>query len=121
MGKRVVRTRSGLRMVLHGEERELAMANPSIVPSLRLRCVTSRSGAPGMPFCIANHRESMVLRGDKHLAGAEIMYRMVSTPVAVGQLRGFAPEGEAHQLVSEADPERGETVLRRGRGWCSSA
>ena len=44
----VVRARSGLGMVLNGEDRQPLVAETFDGPSFRFTWVTSRSGAPGM-------------------------------------------------------------------------
>ena len=53
-------------------------------------------------------REAVVLRGDFHLAGAEVLHRMVGAPVAELELEGLAPASQAQDLVAEADPEKGD-------------
>ena len=104
---------SGLRMVLDGEQRKLAMANSldgSIVQvdvsHLERRCA-------GDAATLAKHREAMVLRCDEDLVVAQISHRMVSTAMTVRQLRGPASVGEPHQLVAEADPKRREPGIRQ--------
>src|SRR5260370_887850 len=69
---------------------------------------------------IAPYRESMVLRGDKYLSGRKIAHGMVAAAMAVRELHGFAPKGEAEELVAEADAEDrhaavGQVAQRRDR------
>lgn len=104
---------SGLRMVLDGEQRKLAMSNSldgSIVQvdvsHLERRCA-------GDAATLAKHREAMVLRGDEDLVVTQISDRVVSTAMAVRQLRGPAAVGESHQLVAQADAERREPGTRQ--------
>src|SRR5919112_6194048 len=54
---------------------------------------------------IANYCESMVLSGDQHLPGTSISDRVIAPTVTVGQLGRGAPECEAYELMSQADPE----------------
>ena len=65
-----------------------------------LKCVRARNAA-GVP----SNGEAMVLRRDKYLPGFEIPHRVVTAPMAVRELHRFSPQGQAEQLVSEADPE----------------
>ena len=106
--KRVVGPRRGLGMVLHSEKRELAMANPLDGPVVEIEVRHLERGRSGNAVCIANHSETMVLGGDEHLVGADIAYRVVPSPMTVGQLSSGAAIGESHELVPEADTERGE-------------
>ena len=104
-----MRPRCGLGMVLHCEERELAMANPLDGPVVQIEVRDLERGRSGNAVLIANHSETMVLGGDEHLIGADVAYRVVSASVTVGQLGGPAAVGEPHQLVPETDAEGGET------------
>ena len=49
--------------------------------------------------------EAVVLRGDLDAAGAEVFDRMVAAAVAELELVGLAAEGQAEELVAEADAE----------------
>ena len=51
------------------------------------------------------HGEAVVLAGDHHAAGVEILHRMVGAVVAELHLHGLRAGGEAQQLVAEADAE----------------
>ena len=82
-------------MVLHGEERELAVAHALDGAVVQVEVGDLEAGRAGNPVRVANYSEAMVLRGDEHLAGAEVAHRMVPAAVAVGQLGRLAPEGEA--------------------------
>ena len=61
------------------------------MPSYRLWCVTTRSGRqrPGL------HREPVVLRGDLHAAGLEVLHRVVAAAVPELQLEGPGAQREA--------------------------
>lgn len=101
--------RRSLGMVLHCEERELAMANPLDGPIVQIEVRHLERGRSGNAVCIANHSETMVLGGDEHLIGPDVAYRVVSASVTVGQLGGATAIGEPHQLVPETDAEGGKT------------
>src|ERR1700690_4614051 len=49
------------------------------------------------------HAKTMVLRGDFHLVGEKILYRMVRAVMPKFELEGFPAKGQATQLVPEAD------------------
>ena len=51
------------------------------------------------------HGETVVVRGDLHLAGGTVKDRLVDTAVAVVQLVGAVAKGSTKQLVAEADTE----------------
>src|SRR4051812_1190014 len=73
--QRVVRAGSGLGMILHGEQRELAVANSldgavvQIEMSYFERCCARDTAG------ISNHREAMVLSGNQHLIRPHIANR----------------------------------------------
>ena len=64
------------------------------------------SGSAGNAVRIPNHSEAMVLGRDEYLPGAEIAHRVISAAMAVRHLRRLSPEGQSHQLMTEADSER---------------
>ena len=48
----------------------------------------------GNPLRTANHSKAMVLGGDEHLLAAEVAYRVVATPVTIGELGSCRPVGK---------------------------
>src|SRR5687768_10461813 len=97
---------SGLRMVLNGEQRQLAMPNSFDGSIVQVDVRHLERGRAGNAATLAKHREAMVLRGDEDLVVAQIANRVVSTAMTVRQLPGPTAVGESHQLVAEADAER---------------
>ena len=95
-------------MILDGEERELAVAHPFDRPIVEVQMVDFKAARPGNAIRIANHREAMVLRGDEDLTRADVAHGMVTAAMPIGKLRGVAPEGEADELMPQADTERGK-------------
>ena len=71
VGERVVGTRSGLGMVLHGEEWKLAMPNSLYGPVIQVQVGHLQRGRAGNPGSLSNHREAMVLGGDENLIGPQ--------------------------------------------------
>src|SRR3954451_15652373 len=49
--------------------------------------------------------EAMVLAGNPHLAGIQILHRVVGAVVPELHLKGLRARSEAHELVTEADAE----------------
>ena len=98
----------GLGMILHREQRELAMANPLDGPIVQIEVRHLERGRSGDAVCVANHSETMVLGGDEHLIGSDVAYRVVPASMTVGQLRRGAAVSEPHELVPEADAEGGK-------------
>src|SRR5437899_9669954 len=104
---RVVRTRRGLRMVLDGKRRQLAMTQ-----SLARAVVEIDMGRhPARTLHrFRFHREAVILRGDLHLAGHEILYRMVRAVMPEGQLVRPATRSEAEDLVAQTDAKDGDSA-----------
>ena len=102
---RVVRAGSGLGVVLHAEQRQRAMAQAfqRVVVQVDVRqfdfALLQRIGIDG---------EVVVVRGDLDLAGRECLHRMVAAVVSELELVGLAAEGEADELMAEADAEDGD-------------
>ena len=74
-----MRTGGGLRVILDGEERELAVAHPFDRSIVEVQMGDFKAARPGNAVRIANHREAMVLRGDEDLTRADFA---VSPPKA---------------------------------------
>ena len=106
----IVRARSSLGVVLHGERGDVLTSqalNHVVVQThvgdhdlteLGVRC----------GHVVANrrvHSEAVVLRGDFNLAGGLVHDRLVDAAVTEGQLVGAEAQGAAKQLVTEADAE----------------
>ena len=49
--------------------------------------------------------ESMILRGDHHLACPEVFHRLVGASVSEFQLEGSSSESQTKKLVSQTDPK----------------
>jgi len=94
-------------MVLHGEQRELAVPDSldSSIIQIQVRRLESRcTRDTGL---VANHSEAMVLRGDEHLIIPNVTHRVVTSSVAIRQLRSATPEGESHELMTETNSKGG--------------
>ena len=100
--------RGGLGMVLHCEERELAMANPLDGPIVQIEVRHLQRRRSGNAVGVANHSETMVLGGDEHLIGSDVAYRVVPASVTVRQLGRGAAISQPHELMAEADAEGGK-------------
>ena len=62
------------------------------------------------------HTEPVVLGGDFHFACFQIFDRLVTAPVAELQFKGFPPQCQAQQLMSQADAENGPSANLFGYG-----
>src|ERR1035438_5024585 len=91
-------------MVLHAEDRLLAVAEAFESPVVQIDVGD---------FDVVEierirvHREAVIVRGDFDAAGELMAHRMVGAAMSELQLVGFAAEGEAEQLVAQADAEDG--------------
>ncbi len=99
-----MRARRGLGVVLHGEGRELlvAQALQGVVVQVDMgefHC--------GVGDGVQVHREAVVLAGDLHPAGEAVFHGLIAAPVAELELKGLAPQGQAHELMPQADAEQG--------------
>jgi hypothetical protein len=56
--------------------------------------------------------EAVILAGDRHLAGQQVLHRLVAAVVAELELEGAAAHRQSEQLMTEADAED----RRAGRG-----
>jgi hypothetical protein len=100
-----VRTRRCLGMVLHGEERQLTMANALDRSVVQVEMGYPKRRSAGHPRPVTNYRKAMVLRGDKNLIRPEIPYRVVTPSVAVRELGRGTAIGKADQLMTQANAE----------------
>ena len=106
VGKGVVRSRRCLGMILHGEERKLAVPNTLDGAVVEVQVRDLEVAGPGDFVSISNHRKAMVLRRDEHMIRAKVTDRMIAAAVPVRELRRFSAIPEADELMPEADPER---------------
>ena len=104
---------SGLRVVLDGEKRKLAMPNSLDGSIVQVDVRHLERWRAGDAATLAKHSEAMVLRGDEDLVIAQVANRMVSTAMTVWQLCSSPAVREPHQLMAEADAERRERGIRQ--------
>ena len=104
---RVVRSRTGFRVVLHAEHRLMAVGHRRhrAVVEVQMGDVHLVLGkACGV------ERKPMVLAGDLHLASGAA--GMVESAMAVTKLERFTTEGQTEDLMAEANPEQRQRLLR---------
>src|SRR3972149_5602298 len=95
---------TALRMVLNGENRQLAMGHPFDRPIVQVHVGHLELVREGLRL----DRESVILGRDVDPAGTEVLHRLVPPAVTELQLEGARPEGEGNELVAEADPQEGD-------------
>src|SRR6266480_7783843 len=49
--------------------------------------------------------KTVILRGDRHFAAAQVFHRLIRAAMSKFQLEGRSAEGEAKHLVPETNPE----------------
>ena len=110
--KGIMRAGRSLRMVLHGEERQLPMSDSlyGSVVQVQVRHFECW-GARDSSF-VPNHSEAMVLRRDQHLVIAQVLDWMVATSVTVGELRSAATVCQADQLMAKTDSKSRKSRTR---------
>src|SRR6266511_3706171 len=98
----VVRPRRSLRVVLHGEHGQLAVAHALGGAVIE---IDVRLHETGLLHGLRVHGEAMVLRGDLDTAGEEILDWMIGAVVTELELLRLSAERQAENLVAEADAE----------------
>ncbi len=98
---RIMRPRRRLRMMLHREDRQVAVADP--FHGLVIQVFMPQTG--GIAQRIQINGKTVILGGNLHLAGGHIHNRQVGTMVAEGELDGLAAQGQSKQLVPQTDAE----------------
>src|SRR5258705_4597841 len=88
-------------MVLHGEHRLAGMAEPFDRAVIKVEMGHLDVGRQRARI----DGESVILRGDFHLARLELLDRMVRAAMAELQLERLSADGEAEDLVTQADAE----------------
>ena len=110
-GRRAGRGR--LRMVLDGKDRHVPVPQPLDRPVVQVHVghlELRRAWDPGLRSPL--DRESVILRRDQDAAGRELLHRVISAAVAVRHLDRVRAEGEAQDLMAEADPEDRHACVR---------
>src|SRR5713226_10660731 len=89
-------------MILHAEEWKGAVSHAfvGVIIQVDVRDFYVTGGQR-----VRIHAEAVILRGDFYLLGEQILDGMIRTMVAELQLEGFSAQGEAAQLVAEANAE----------------
>ena len=93
----------GLRVVLDGKDGEPGVPQPLDRPVVQIQVGHRQFRGPGNAGFRALDRKSVVLGGDQHLPGRQLLDGVIAAPVAVRELGGRATEGESDQLVGIAD------------------
>src|SRR5208282_1048213 len=88
-------------MILHGEERhpDAAQAFDGVVVEVYMRQLRAAAHRIGVK------RDAMILRCDFHLAGAQILDRVIGAMMPEIQFVGFSSEREAENLMPETNSE----------------
>src|ERR1051326_1395031 len=115
----ILRSRTGLRMVLHGEDR-LALDSQSFVAAVEERDMCHLY-VPGQ--ALGDHTEAVVLAGDLDPARLDVLHGMIGAAMANRHLFRAAAEREGKELVAEADAKdrllRFHELPQRGHGVCT--
>ena len=96
----------GLGVVLHGEHRP-ALDLQALERAVEERRVgLDHAGGQGLPV----DDEAVVLAGDRHPAGFQVLDRMVGAPVPEVHLEGPGAQRQGQNLVAQADAEHGQAA-----------
>ena len=96
----IVRPRRSLRMILHTEQRQVAVtqAFERLIIQINVRELDF-----GLRQRVGIDGEIVVMRGDLDFAGVELLDRMIAAVVSEFEFESFAAERDAGQLMPEAD------------------
>src|SRR2546429_804595 len=94
---RIVRPRRSFRVILHAKERHFFVAHAFVGVIVQ---VDMRDFHVARRKRIGVHGKTVVLRGDFHLFGEKILYRMIRAVMAEFQLEGFRSEEHTSELQS---------------------
>ena len=102
------RPRARLGMVLHRERRPVGAGDPLVgaVEQRHMRHLRVRRQR------VRIHRETMVLAGDLHLPGRQILHRLVGAAMAALQLVCLRTQRQGQQLMAEADAEHRHAAIK---------
>src|SRR5258706_4935525 len=100
--RRVMRAGAGFGVILHAKDRQRAMAESfdGVVVEIQMR----HHAAFGFQR-FSLDRKTMVLAGDFHATGIQILYRLISAAMAEFQLECVGSDRPSQQLVPKADAE----------------
>lgn len=101
--ERIVRSRTGLRVVLHAEYRI-----PDVRHALQGTVVQVDVGGLELFQRIGIDGIAVVLAGDLNFSGKQVLDRMIGAPVAKLHLESVSAGGKRQQLVAQADGKGGQ-------------
>src|SRR6476659_1740975 len=101
---RDMRPGRSFRVILHAEQRQVAVAAASL--RLIVQVYVGQFDF-GLRQRVGIDREVVIVRRDLDLAGIELFHRMIAAVMSELQLESFAAERKAGELMSEADAEDG--------------
>src|SRR6185437_3271519 len=108
----VVWPRTGFRVSLEAEHR-LVLERESLQRAVEQRAVRrshiSRQGR-------LVHGEAMILAGDEHTAGIQVLHRVIGAVMAEFHFHRLRADGESENLVAEADAEYRQVGLQELAG-----
>ena len=88
-------SRRGFRVVLDGKDRKCFVPNAFHRSVVEIEVGHFQFGRSGNAGSGAFHRKTMILGGNQDLPGFQLAYRVVPSPVTIGQLHRLAAETEA--------------------------
>src|SRR5215467_6114619 len=99
---RVMRAGAGLRVILHAEQRQIAMAQAL---ERRVVQIYVRQLDFGLRQRVGIDGKIVIVRGNLDFAGAKLLHRMIAAVMPELELVGLATERDAGELVTETNAE----------------
>src|SRR5262252_5224501 len=113
---RIVRSGRRLGVILHAEQWRLLVAHAFARMVVQ---VDMRDFHVARRKRVRIDRETMILRGNLHLFGQQILHRMIRAVVPKFQLEGFAAKSQPAKLMSQANPKDGYLPNELANGFDS--
>ena len=107
--RRIMRPRRRFGMILHAKNRLRFVAQT--FDSLVVQIDPVNRNFFRQAFCV--HRKAVVLRGDFHLAGFQILHRLIAAAMAEFQFESFSAKRLAENLVAEANAKNGNAGINK--------
>ena len=98
----IVRSGTGFRVILNRKDRHVFMPKS-------LKCAVVEVDVGRFTACLFEtfgfHRKAVVLAGDFHLSGVQVLHRLIAATVAEFELERIGTQRQAKQLMAQADAE----------------
>src|SRR5213075_589882 len=107
----IMRTGRGLRMILNGKDRFLAMTQSFDGPVVEIHVRDLEFRRTGNFFFASFDREAVILRRDQHSSRRDFLHRMISAAMAVRHFHRACTIRESQDLMPQADTKNWHAAI----------